>query len=76
MFYITILICALIGAMTHGPIGILAGSVIGFLIAKIDHLISKVGQTDDPDTSGIFIKRICIVAGVFLAYGIFEAVRR
>lgn len=76
MFYVTILFCALIGGMTHGPVGVLAGAVLGFLIAKIDHLISKVGQTNDPDTSGIFIKRICIVAGVFLVYGIFEAVRR
>ncbi|EKS6736956.1 hypothetical protein NTH60_000906 [Enterobacter ludwigii] len=76
MFYITILICALIGAITHGPVGVLAGAVIGFLIAKIDHLISKIGQTGDPDTNGIFVKRICIAVGVLLAYGIFEAIRR
>lgn len=76
MLYVTILFCALIGAATHGPIGVLAGAVIGFLIAKIDGFISAIGQTDDPEANFIFIKRLVIVAGIVLAYALFEGVRR
>lgn len=76
MFYVTILFCALIGAATHGPVGVLAGAVIGFLIAKIDRYIAAIGQTDDPEANLIFIKRVTIAACVVLAHAMFEAVRR
>jgi hypothetical protein len=76
MFYVTILFCAVIGAMTHGPVGVLAGAVIGFLIAKIDRFISAIGQTDDPEAHLIFIKRLVIAAGIVLAYALFEGARR
>lgn len=76
MFYVTILFCAVIGAMTHGPVGVLAGAVIGFLIAKIDGFISAIGKTDDPEANLIFIKRLIIAACIVLAYALFEGARR
>ncbi|MES3577636.1 hypothetical protein [Enterobacter cloacae] len=76
MFYVTILFCALIGAVTHGPIGVLAGAVIGFLIAKLDGYISSIGKTNDPEPNLIFIKRVTIAACIVLAHTMFEAVRR
>lgn len=76
MFYVTILFCALIGAATHGPVGVLAGAVIGFLIAKIDRYISTIGQTDDPEPNLIFIKRVTIAACIVLACAMSEAVMR
>lgn len=76
MFSVTILCCALIGAISHGPIGVLAGAVIGFLIVKLDGYIFAIGKTDDPDANMIFIKRLAITICIGLCYAVFEVVRR
>ncbi|RTQ01302.1 hypothetical protein EKN38_13085 [Enterobacter sp. WCHEn045836] len=73
MFYITILVCALVGAMTHGPVGVLAGAVIGFLIAKIDGVIVAIGKTDEPISYDLFVKRAVIMICICIGYGIYKA---
>lgn len=76
MFYVTILFCAIVGYILHGPVGVVAGAIIGFLIAKIDGVIEGIGKTDEKVPTSVFIKRFSIFIGLFFLYLLFKEINK